>query len=527
MGEENKSNSILKKTVNIFDKKLDFFINNYLVSLIIIGVIGLSIRLFYFPFDVPLILDALNAYFFYATDISILGHLPTDFTIANNGWPVFLSFFFSIFRFDNAFDYMVLQRGITISLSILTIIPVYFLCMRFFDKPYALVGAAIFVLEPRIIQNSLLGLTESLYILMISITLCLFFSSNRKSTYISFVIIALASIVRSEGLFVFFPLLIIFFLRNRKERNVILKTIFATGIFILVILPMAIFRIQVQGNDLMTSRIVSVTNEVLTSTHETGFNEHVILAIENIVKLSGWSLIPIFIFFMPIGIFLILKNRNHQGIMLILVMIFMLLPIFYAFSIAQDTRYIYPLFPLFCVFSLFTIKKIIGKKETHNTFLILIIVGMLFASVSFLEIKKIDYNGESELFQISRVVVSNVEGVNQIPKIEKYISAAEIANKWPIKSTPGNLRETYEVKQFSLGDIKTLEEFITKYKDQKLTHIAVDQYSQSILSEVYNHEEKFPYLEKIYESKEHGLKYNLKLYKINYSNFTKYNLSTN
>jgi hypothetical protein len=197
MVNENKSNSTLKKMTNIFDKKLDFFIKNPLVSLVIIGVIGLAIRMFYFPFGVPLILDSLNAYFFYATDTSILGHLPTDFVIANNGWPIFLSFFFSIFRFDNAFDYMALQRGITISLSVLTIIPVYFLCKKFFDKPYALVGAAIFALEPRIIQNSLLGLTESLYILMISITLCLFFSSNKKITYISFAIIALASIVRS------------------------------------------------------------------------------------------------------------------------------------------------------------------------------------------------------------------------------------------------------------------------------------------------------------------------------------------
>ncbi len=94
---ENKSNSTLKKMVNIFDKKLDFFIKNPLVSLAIIGVIGLAIRLFYFPFGVPLILDSLNAYFFYATDTSILGHLPTDFVIANNGWPIFFIIFLFYF----------------------------------------------------------------------------------------------------------------------------------------------------------------------------------------------------------------------------------------------------------------------------------------------------------------------------------------------------------------------------------------------------------------------------------------------
>ena len=75
MVDKNGSNSRLKMTVHVFDKKLDFFANNPLISLSIIGTIGLAIRLFYFPFDVPLVLDALNTYFFYATDTSILVHL--------------------------------------------------------------------------------------------------------------------------------------------------------------------------------------------------------------------------------------------------------------------------------------------------------------------------------------------------------------------------------------------------------------------------------------------------------------------
>jgi len=56
--DKNGSNSGLKMAVHVFDKKLDFFTNNSLVSLTIIGVIGLAVRLFYFPFDVPLVLDA-------------------------------------------------------------------------------------------------------------------------------------------------------------------------------------------------------------------------------------------------------------------------------------------------------------------------------------------------------------------------------------------------------------------------------------------------------------------------------------
>ena len=142
--------------------------------------------------------------------------------------------------------------------------------------------------------------------------------------------------------------------------------------------------------------------------------------------------------------------------------------------------------------------------------------------MTFLEINKIDYSGESEVYQVSRFVANNVDGINSGAKIEKYMMNAEMANRWPVKSTPGDLRDTFKVKQFTTEEIKTLDEFIIKYKDQKLTHIAVDGYTESILSEVYLNEKNFPYLEKIYDSKEYGYKYSLKLYKINYESFSKY-----
>lgn len=503
--------------VNTFNKKLDILTNNSFISLIIIGVIGLALRLFYFPHDIPLILDALNSYFFYATDTSILGHLPNNFVIANNGWPVFLSFFFSIFRFDNALNYMTLQREITISLSVLTIIPVYFLCRRFFDKPYALIGTAIFAFEPRIIQNSLLGLTEPLYIIMVAITLCLFLSPNRKWTYVSFGIIALASIVRAEGLFVFFPLLGIFFIRNRKEKKIILKTIFAASIFILLILPISIFRIQVQGNDAMTDRIFVSANQILSSSHETGFIKHVTFTIVNFVKLTGWSTIPIFIFFLPIGIFTILKNRNYHNMTLVLVSISMLLPVAYGLSLTQDTRYIYPLFPLFCVISIFTVKKFVEKVEIRNTVLFLIIIGILLASGIFLDYKKFDYEHQNEAFSIAKQVVIISKGVNDYYPEDSYIKPAEIPSKWPIISS--QIPSSVTIIQTKGFD--SLEKYIRSSEDKGLTHLVVDDSKNRppFLNDVFDHEEKYPYLIKIFDSSDYGYKYHVKIFKIDYKKF--------
>ena len=47
-------------------------------------------------------------------------------------------------------------------------------------------GSALFAFEPHLIQNSLLGLTEPLYIFLVISSLVLFLSKNKKLTYVSY-----------------------------------------------------------------------------------------------------------------------------------------------------------------------------------------------------------------------------------------------------------------------------------------------------------------------------------------------------
>ena len=148
--ENSLNDSILEKT-----KKMTYvFFKNSFFYILIIGIIAISLRLYYFEANIPLALDNLE-YLLYAYDTSILGHLPEDYTPANNGWPSFLSMFFSIAHYDSPFQYMELQKIISIVISTLTIIPVYILCRNFFSTHYSLIGASIFAFEPHIILNSL------------------------------------------------------------------------------------------------------------------------------------------------------------------------------------------------------------------------------------------------------------------------------------------------------------------------------------------------------------------------------------
>jgi len=90
----NKENSIYPTIINKVENKLGFFTNRPIISLIIIGIIALSLRIMILELELPIKQDA-NAYFWYAMDMSVLKSIPPS-GHTNDGWPMILSIFFSI-----------------------------------------------------------------------------------------------------------------------------------------------------------------------------------------------------------------------------------------------------------------------------------------------------------------------------------------------------------------------------------------------------------------------------------------------
>ena len=133
----NEQSSSVSSLIYKFEEKITFFTEKPVISLLIIGIISLSIRLLFFESETLIRQDA-NAYFWYAMDMSILNYFPYSIH-ANDGWPKALSGIFAIFNFDNYLDYTIIQRVTTITISVLTIIPVYYLCRKFFQPSYSLV----------------------------------------------------------------------------------------------------------------------------------------------------------------------------------------------------------------------------------------------------------------------------------------------------------------------------------------------------------------------------------------------------
>lgn len=503
------------------NRNAEFFVKRWYLSICIIAIVGLIIRLYYLPYNLPVILDA-QQFFWYANDLVILGkfrYMDSPHIV----WPGFLSIFFLLSHSDNFLDYMNIQRLVTIFLSMITIIPVYFLCKKFFNPKIALVGAALFIFEPRLIQNSLSGLAEPLFIFLISVSLLFFLNKNKKIVYISFIIVGLVSLVRPEGIFVFFALSILFFIKYKKEKKVILQYIFVLSLFILTLLPIGIIREDLGMGDPITGRLIGESSYQIEnlSKENTNFANYFSNGFGNSIKLFGWSLIPLFVVFILPGLFLIFRKFNDKSVFLTIVGFSMLIPIFHALSRGADTRYVFPLYPVLIVVSLYFISYISNKFRYDNLFLILIILGLLIASLMFLDYKMIDKNHEFESMKISFKINELTQTINSYYPETVYLNIPSmIKEKFPV------LYSDFEDRSPKVIDVQanSIDAYIKACKELGITHLVVDDRDYSLknmqfLSNVFDNDQDYPYLIKEYDSIEDGFTYHLKIFKIDYNVF--------
>ena len=498
------------------DGWFDFFKKPFVI-ISLICLLGLSLRVYYFALDIPLTLDALG-YFWYANDLSILGHLP-NYPSSNNGWPVFLSVFFSIFHSNNPLDYMILQKAVSLSLSVLTVIPIYLLCTRFFSKSYSILGVLLFVIDPRIIQNSLFGITEPLNIFLLTLSLYIFLSKKDKLIYLSFGVIALSTLVRAESIFVFFAFCIMYIVRYKYSKKSILKLCLAIIIFTLVLSPMVLLRIQTTGSDGIVSRVVSGSGVITYENKHSDFSDVIVYfakGIENFIKFFGWSLVPFFILFIPLGIYIVLKKRNYENTTLFVILLLSLLPIFYAFLRSiSETRYFLPLYPIFIIFSLLAIKEISGKIQNKKVFLTLLVIFLLTSSLIFLHFKMQDIQHEREALEIAKYVTKTTNVVNGYDPESKYLMVTKLLeSKFPVLRTEVPPSAT----PLLIEGFATFDEYMEFGHKFGLTHLVLDESKNkpTYLIEIFIEEEKYPYLTKIFDSSEYGYKYHVKIFKIDY-----------
>jgi len=555
----------------IFENKL-ILVRNPIVCLILIGLAGLVIRIYFYPYDLPLFQDV-SDYFWYAIDMSILGEFPQmassqvlavppypGYSFPNNGWPVFLSLFFSLANFENIQVYMDLQRCITITISILTMIPLYFLCNKFFGKYFSLLGTALFAFQPRIIENSLLGGNEPLFLFLGVCTLTLFLSKNIKIIYASFVVAGLFSLVRYEGLLILIPMTAVFFYRFRFSKTTIVKYAIIVGLVLLIILPMAYIRTETLGYDGLLSNIIAGPKYIestvssdealwggLEMSQASGIEKTFYFiqnGVQNLARYLAISLIPTFSFLVPVGIFFLCRKLDYNKITLIITLVVFLLPAFYAYSRDfQEFKYLFILFPIFSVVSMFTLRRIFVRNNESSRIFVVLLIGFLIFSVGYYVYFAPDLEHEQEALAIATIIKDTTKKVNSYyPEGVYFIHVIKNTDleKFPILSTslpPHNKIVTHfnwleyvndpNVKSILADDIEginSVEDYIKFGEKSGLTHLVTDGKSAQpkILNDIFYNEKNYPYLLKQFDSTEHGFKYHMKIYEIDFQLFEKY-----
>ena len=536
---------------NLDDSK--FTTKKIIIILTLTAFASFIVRLFYFPFDLPLTNDAAG-YFWYANDMAILGNFPSDFAnragqeFPNNGWPAFLSVFFSSMNSNEFLDFVNVQRLIGVTISTLTIIPLYLLISKFLKKHLAILASAVFAFSPRLIENSLLGTTEAPFLLLIITSLCLFLSDKYKLILISFALAALASLVRYEGLLIIIPFTVMFFFRFRKNNKVIGKYLIALSIFILILLPMGYVRTETTGQDGLISHIASgpqYYNLVASdSPEENVLLNFLIKGFTFLMKYSAILIIPMFIIFLPFGIFKFFKNRNENKWTIIIFSLILLIPAFYAYSRGfQEMKYLFILYPFLCICIGYTFGEIEKKINKQNLFFIVFLIGIVSSSFFFTSLMILDFEHQKELYDITDELNEKISTVNRdLRWVSYFVWVNDDLNKnFPIlskdlaKSTSTDL---IVIGKKSLHDFNNFEDYLQYGKTQGMEYLVLDGHNlhNQMLIHVFENEEEYPFLKKIFEKEikptflkefknfifgsiEYDYPFHVKAFKIDYNEF--------
>ncbi|AFS79996.1 hypothetical protein NKOR_00370 [Candidatus Nitrosopumilus koreensis AR1] len=297
---------------------------------------------------------------------------------------------------------------------------------------------------------------------------------------------------------------------------------------------MSVLRTEVTGYDSLTSKISNSQNEIERGSSSIGIYNWISEGIVNFVKMLGWAAIPSFVLILPIGFFLMWKNREPTKISITALIVIFAIPAFYGYSVkAFDTRYLFLLYPIFCIVSLYPIKKIYDRVSKKDLLLILSTSCIVLASIGFFEYQNEESQREFEAYQLSFIVAEKTKIINQYIPESGYLPIVGLTEIEEFPILRNQFNDSNDISKcldprkcnglIPITNV-SLEEFIKNNKESGLTHIIVDDsehflYRVQFLKNVFENENEFPYLIKEFDSQEEGFTYHMKIFRIDYDIF--------
>ena len=534
---------------------------NIILYLVLILTLGLTLRFYYLPYDVPIVTDGFYS-FVYATKTVFEGNLPIGYGTTNTGWANFLALFFGLSDTSDPFYLMQIQRSLSVILSSVTIIPAFFIFRKFVDIKWALFGCFLLTIEPKLLMQSLEGINYTLFFFLFVSAIALFLTKTKLSLFLSFGCIACITLVRYEGLLLLIPLSIMYFLKFKDKKSIV-KFLGMIFIIIIILAPISVLRIQATesfcydtdwygmrcGDDGFTHSILAgprflshtlnaasgqeVTETAIYLLDENNekndsyailFMNKIILSFSALLKFTGLALIPYFVFFVSYNIILRIKNKKLGKLdwdkkIIIFTVSIMFLPALYAYMMGiQEIRYVLVIIPLLCILSISWTSSISEKISKNRSVIIILIVLVLTSSIIFIEFEKRDSIHDKESFLVSQKIVKLTNMINSFHQ-DGYIKTSVLISDWPILPEADQKGKLVHVFQkIPTNDYHDLAEFVIDSKKSDLKYLVIDQ-DNKLFDDLRKNPAGYPYLNKIFDSNDFDFENHFMIYEINYKLF--------
>ena len=224
------------------------------------------------------------------------------------GWNIFLSPFFYFTDSDNYLDYVNIARTLSLIISVITVVPMYFLGRKFFNEKFSILCSLLFGFQPQLHYNTSLGFSEPLFLIVL-ITAIIFLIDKKlsKSIFLAFALLGIIFWTRFVGLIFFIPFIISYFILNYRSKDQ-LKIFFVCLVISLIVISPILSLRYVQYDDPLY-----YWNPIPMECCE-GISLVDILSSggANLLNVLGIIMLPYLIFVVPIGMFFSLKKLKNK-----------------------------------------------------------------------------------------------------------------------------------------------------------------------------------------------------------------------
>ena len=543
------------------ETKLQLSRSNVVLYLILIVIISLGLKLYLVDFSLPVNSDNLSYV------LNGIAHSNGDFDHSPSrsiGWSLFLSPFFSLMNSNDFLDYSNVAKIISIGVSTTTIFLIYKVGRKFFDERYSLVAACLFAFLPQLNYNSVMALSEPLFIF--SILASFYFLLNDKS---KFIIPALAFVgfsywIRLNGIIFFLIISLTYILTFKKSRIFLRNYGIGLVIFLIIISPILLQKYEQFGDPFYSSyqdKMFSNNYEELISNLSSNTEASASSYIENngildfmytffisgifnsMIMLSKLSFPYLFIL-IPFGILFSFRAFDQKSQYTKANWIFILSSIFFMsfiLSVVPEKRFLLFLMPFLVLFSVIPIHRVTEyglstfslSRNQKNTFLVIVIIIVIILSGLFtLRYEKLDPGLENEKMDFAQYALENLHGntLRDFGGGTDYINSVILLDynnfqDFKISSLADDTERSKLAYQEIGVSASNIEDLILKGEPLNLNYLISNQHDTfyyPFVDQVYHNEEQYPYLIKIFDSHEHGYeKLKIKVFEINYEKFHK------